>query len=87
MNFSFIFESKALPYIILFFKQNTANYLRLSLVGSKMCIRDSPPFELITPRAPTGPERIEDDMRRDTACPLYTYEAADDSLRVDLYSR
>ena len=28
-------------------------------------------LKLNTPRAPTGPERIEDAMRRDTAAPLY----------------
>ena len=31
----------------------------------------NPPFDLNTPRAPPGLERIEDAMRRDTAAPSF----------------
>ena len=33
-------EKRGIIYCVFFFKQKTANEIRLSLVGSEMCIRD-----------------------------------------------
>ncbi|WP_460366047.1 hypothetical protein, partial [Staphylococcus aureus] len=56
-----------------FFKQKTAYEIAQCLVGSEMCIRDS--------SYPTYIPML------DSPCLLYTSDAADDSLRVDLGGR
>src|SRR5665809_173594 len=63
-----------------FFKQKTAYEIRLSLVGSEMCIRDSlkPCHKPVkAPGMETAP----------WTCLLYTSDAADDLLCVDLGGR
>src|SRR5428012_25601 len=64
-----------------FFKQKTAYEIMPSLVGSEMCIRDSawrPPLH-----CDVGHTRCE----FPAACLLYTSDAADDLLCVDLGGR
>src|SRR5665809_170284 len=75
-----------------FFKQKTAYEIRLSLVGSEMCIRDrrASPRRPRTPRwwarsAESAPPRPC--SRRLGSCLLYTSDAADDLLCVDLGGR
>src|SRR5428012_25137 len=68
-----------------FFKQKTAYEIMPSFVGSEMCIRDSPggsghhATADPTWRSPTSP--------RSAGCLLYTSDAADDLLCVDLGGR
>ncbi|WP_460366187.1 hypothetical protein, partial [Staphylococcus aureus] len=57
-----------------FFKQKTAYEIAQCLVGSEMCIRDS-----------AYPFLVQVSSLR--TCLLYTSDAADDSLRVDLGGR
>ena len=64
------------------------------LVGSEMCIRDSnsgPPAEL-SARGAEAPQRcacqqVQVDLEHGLACLLYTSDAADDLLCVDLGGR
>eukprot|EP00969_Alexandrium_andersonii_P198018 8747022-Alexandrium_andersonii.AAC.1 len=56
-----------------------------SLVGSEMCIRDSPPTPRSASGAPAGPFRCQTRHLREkgrrmhpAACLLYTSDAADD---------
>src|SRR5659263_768163 len=64
-----------------FFKQKTAYEIMPSLVGSEMCIRDSPHRGLIR----AGQGRLRPGWRG--SCLLYTSDAADDLLCVDLGGR
>ncbi|WP_460366213.1 hypothetical protein, partial [Staphylococcus aureus] len=57
-----------------FFKQKTAYEIAQCLVGSEMCIRDRCRCSCFS----WAPSKI---------CLLYTSDAADDSLRVDLGGR
>src|SRR5428012_25490 len=69
-------------YVFFFFKQKTAYELMPSLVGSEMCIRDSC-------GKPCRPIRAIVSVRnkRFDFCLLYTSDAADDLLCVDLGGR
>ena len=78
-----------------FFKQKTAYEMLRSLVGSEMCIRDSAcrrrsdlPIRRTQPR-PRGPGTGGEPPDRDRSrfCLLYTSDAADDLLCVDLGGR
>ncbi|WP_460365979.1 hypothetical protein [Staphylococcus aureus] len=62
----------------LFFKQKTAYEIAQCLVGSEMCIRDS---------RECGHAASLHVSASSQACLLYTSDAADDSLRVDLGGR
>ncbi|WP_460366141.1 hypothetical protein, partial [Staphylococcus aureus] len=59
-----------------FFKQKTAYEIAQCLVGSEMCIRDR-----------LGLHKSKDYLKNNNICLLYTSDAADDSLRVDLGGR
>src|SRR5428012_25659 len=67
---------------IFFFKQKTAYEIMPSLVGSEMCIRDRD-------RPSAEPAHAHRDRRRTRPddCLLYTSDAADDLLCVDLGGR
>ena len=77
-----------------FFKQKTAYEMLRSLVGSEMCIRDSE-YTVHEDVAVTGESFViawpdDDDMLQafhNDACLLYTSDAADDLLCVDLGGR
>ena len=81
--------------VFCFFEQKTAYEMLGSLVGSEMCIRDSPRGD--RPRGhwqhARRPERARavgllQPRRRDPrACLLYTSDAADDLLCVDIGGR
>ncbi|WP_460366175.1 hypothetical protein, partial [Staphylococcus aureus] len=60
-----------------FFKQKTAYEIAQCLVGSEMCIRDRSSTRHVKPSVRRGRN----------SCLLYTSDAADDSLRVDLGGR
>ena len=77
-----------------FFKQKTAYEIQYGLVGSEMCIRDSdgeqdewfgnrPSTEVLCHGMPTRLVQIDSYL----ACLLYTSDAADDLLCVDLGGR
>ena len=83
-----------------FFKQKTAYEIMPSLVGSEMCIRDRVPSSQV--RAFSGstlplctalpiwyhsPRNIKARWAWTTSCLLYTSDAADDLLCVDLGGR
>ena len=80
--------------VFCFFKQKTAYEMLRSLVGSEMCIRDSLPSTRVVAISPmvTGMTPV---FRRNTLaiaseysiCLLYTSDAADDLLCVDLGGR
>ena len=78
-----------------FFKQKTAYEMLRSLVGSEMCIRDSTgETQQITPQLVREAVReVYDEpstgfsWRRPWCCLLYTSDAADDLLCVDLGGR
>ena len=80
---------------VFFFKQKTAYEMLRSLVGSEMCIRDSPDRaaanmqpERFQPLPPARPPKIDAaEQREQTNCLLYTSDAADDLLCVDLGGR
>src|SRR5428012_25123 len=67
-------------YGFFFFKQKTAYEIMPSLVGSEMCIRDSS-------WACTDRTRSRATWGRAGSCLLYTSDAADDLLCVDLGGR
>src|SRR5428012_18149 len=73
--------------IFFFVKQKTAYEIMPSLVGSEMCIRDSGawPDRGIQAAVPRPQECA--DRRRGAACLLYTSDAADEQLGVDLGGR
>src|SRR5665254_20662 len=72
-----------LKNLFFFFKQKTAYEMLRSLVGSEMCIRDSPAHRLPQGRA----VRFLRDEVAAWLCLLYTSDAADDLTRVDLGGR
>ena len=82
-------------YFIFFFTQKTAYELLRSLVGSEMCIRDSAVAarepRLRPPDRPRPRNRLpiasESACHGRWRCPLYTSDAADDLLCVDLGGR
>ena len=87
--------SKDTRAVILFFKQKTAYEVLRSLVGSEMCIRDS---ALVRPRQRCARrvQRVFNGNQHialrgvanpDETCLLYTSDAADDLLCVDLGGR
>ena len=81
--------------IFFFFKQKTAYEMLRSLVGSEMCIRDrvrTPAGSARIParRSATAPKRTRLNCPmgpRSRTCLLYTSDAADDLLCVDLGGR
>ena len=80
---------------VFFFKQKTAYEMLRSLVGSEMCIRDSQaPVHQHLVLVDRGIGAFVDAAQRevpvaavDGACLLYTSDAADDLLCVDLGGR
>ena len=79
---------------IFFFKQKTAYEMLRSLVGSEMCIRDRPSPNQPTTSSVYGVEPNDHENRsamnisiRSLTCLLYTSDAADDLLCVDLGGR
>ena len=79
---------------LFFFKQKTAYEMLRSLVGSEMCIRDRPQRGARL-RRPVESRHVVATVlevsvrvgRRSEACLLYTSDAADDLLCVDLGGR
>ena len=84
-----------LGFFFFFFKQKTAYEMLRSLVGSEMCIRDSArPDRRAHAKTPGWATaftpfvaRIVQNPRPALACLLYTSDAADDLLCVDLGGR
>ena len=81
-------------FFFFFFKQKTAYEMLRSLVGSEMCIRDSGRRGPHRPHALQHPGRSRRSARahrrvpgRVMSCLLYTSDAADDLLCVDLGGR
>ena len=81
-------------FLFFFFKQKTAYDMLRSLVGSEMCIRDSLPYfwtsggsalDEICGLANSDLGRFA--VEADGTCLLYTSDAADDLLCVDLGGR
>ena len=81
--------------MIFFFKQKTAYEMLRSLVGSEMCIRDSFNIQFIKAYSGTndinywihGSHFMKMDLIGADTCLLYTSDAADDLLCVDLGGR
>ena len=81
-------------FLFFFFKQKTAYEMLRSLVGSEMCIRDSHGrvVPARTHRVHTAPHQPHQDDEHGgvllpRGCLLYTSDAADDLLCVDLGGR
>ena len=79
---------------VFFFKQKTAYEMLRSLVGSEMCIRDSICVDLYKAIAAIRPDWHHADDKAGImkivmtgSCLLYTSDAADDLLCVDLGGR
>ena len=78
-----------------FFKQKTAYEMLRSLVGSEMCIRDRIHGNRVPPddkddrdeRGDGMEMTIDEDQEEEDNCLLYTSDAADDLLCVDLGGR
>ena len=78
-----------------FFKQKTAYEMLRSLVGSEMCIRDRPGIRTVQQARENAsvlaagplPEAETAEITALLACLLYTSDAADDLLCVDLGGR
>ena len=81
--------------VVFFFKQKTAYEIEYGLVGSEMCIRDSPPGGQVVGVGPIyrqGDEQADQEGNRQQApgvhaCLLYTSDAADERSSVDLGGR
>ena len=80
--------------MIFFFKQKTAYEMLRSLVGSEMCIRDSGEAVQACRARGASPREawvaspfFDTDATISKACLLYTSDAADDLLCVDLGGR
>src|SRR5428012_24577 len=71
-------------FFFFFFKQKTAYEIMPSLVGSEMCIRDRPSAPR---RRPRRCKAVAAWAVWATCCLLYTSDAADDLLCVDLGGR
>ena len=84
-----------MDFCVFFFKQKTAYEMLRSLVGSEMCIRDSPHPIPTRPRRPPHPRAKPArhlgapgrQLQAIHLCLLYTSDAADDLLCVDLGGR
>ena len=81
-------------FFFFFFKQKTAYEMLRSLVGSEMCIRDRESLHVLQPAEPgvllsrePGFVGVEPGGRVLQGCLLYTSDAADDLLCVDLGGR
>ena len=82
-------------FVFFFFKQKTAYEMLRSLVGSEMCIRDRPSpgrayrhaaIRQSACRLPAA-DGVADGLHWRAGCLLYTSDAADDLLCVDLGGR
>ena len=86
---------KGVVYVVFFFKQKTAYEMLRSLVGSEMCIRDRAEVAMDNSyQQDTDPSIYayfkladSDELLLAWTCLLYTSDAADDLLCVDLGGR